>query len=153
MKTQAINFFYKGAKDSLIKARQVFIMNASEDHIQGFDFGELSPSERKIIRKTFKNRDVLNRFATKENPAHTSDSNEIIETLIKKSWKSFKKENIKLSVSILNTREDLFETMEKLGTRKAVVRGIERAFKSGFYKNFKIVKSLNRAYEVSLYRI
>lgn len=164
MKAQVLNFFYKGTKDSTFLPRQIFLMNLTEDYFQGFDFGELTPKERSIIKKTFQKRDVIDRFATQANPAKTIYENEQIKILIKKAWKTFKlnKENCRkffynketqsfVSCGSLKckNKKELQEAFIKIGTKEGIRKGVDRSLKTytesfgiGFckktYKGFRI---------------
>lgn len=152
MKTQVLNFFYKGSKDSKFLPRQIFLMNMTKDYIQGFDFSELILGERNFIKKTFKNREIYERFASAKNPAKVECDSEKIQNLIKKSWKTFKRnkecckkisynKNTQMFVTWgkfkCTTKKDLQKAFAKLGTKEAVRKGVERSLKS-FTENFGV---------------
>lgn len=133
MKTQVINFFYQGAKDNSYKARQIYILNQTQEYIQGIDFGVLSPNERSTVKKYFKNRIIKNEFVTRgmgnEHASHELDA------IIKKAFRNFKTENLYTGNVKINDPEKF---CEKLGSKAAIKIGIKRATKN--YKGFQIVK-------------
>lgn len=154
------NFFYKGTKDSFYYPRQIYKMNETKNYIQGFDFGVLSPKERNLVKKTFKNRKVLKRFATASNPAKISDDPEIAK-IVKKAWRNFKTDYLHMQsgvnvcaekcegINSAYSKKELKEILSKLGTKNAIRKAIERAFKnwaneeyrSSFaYKGYRFVK-------------
>lgn len=93
----SVKVFGYTKQDSSKEIKRVFVMNITENYLQGFDLDRLSPSEEKDLRRSLATHLVHNYFVTayngSPNPIKNVDSAKI-KKWIKKAWRTYKIENI-----------------------------------------------------------
>lgn len=137
-------FGYTNSKgESSVKS--VFVMNQTEDHLQGFDLSKLTKGERKALKAALANHEVLDRFATRKN-----GSAEPLEGLNKvwmRAWRSYKTSEMTavIGTEVPATKTQIVEYIASQGLGKnarairhnvnAVLRGKGRKTAYGYKIN------------------
>lgn len=122
MKSTVKEFVYVSEKGET-KVRKVFLMNATDTHIQGFEMSYLSKTQQRLLKNLLAYHDVHNTFASKQNPSSTQIPGLNLKW-IKKAWRTFKIENVSTKMFTKKQLAEMFVMEGKAKNMKAALSNI-----------------------------
>ena len=118
----------KTALNGTYEVKRVFVMNETEDHIQGFDLDKLKKSEQKNLVAALQQHNVHAYFATAYNgsPKKIQGVDDAqMQKWIKKAWRSYKKDQVMDPVNDANfafTKAQIWDLLAAKGKNKIAVQ-------------------------------